>query len=117
MVTLVDCHTAGQIDCAARDLANCGTPVSSAAVRYAVTIWRTLEGSTAPHVMPVTQSEIAALIAADQEEAHQNACEAFHAIEALQRTGTWIQLPLSARRQLSAAHATLGALADALAGE
>ena len=38
MVTLIDCHTAGQIDCAARDLADCGTPVSGAAVRYAVTI-------------------------------------------------------------------------------
>jgi hypothetical protein len=38
MVTLIDCHTAGQIDCAAMDLADCGTPVSSAAVRYAVTI-------------------------------------------------------------------------------
>lgn len=67
--------------------------------------------------MAVTRAEIAALINADREEAHEDACEAFHAIEALQRTGTWMQLPLSVQRQLSAAHATLGALADALAGE
>lgn len=67
--------------------------------------------------MPVTQSEIASFIAADRDEAHENACEAFHAIEALQATGVWLQLPVSARRQLSAAHATLGMLADALVGE
>jgi hypothetical protein len=53
---------------------------------------------------------------ADQEEAHENACEAYHAIEALQRCDTWLELPLSVQRQLSAAHATLGILADALAG-
>jgi hypothetical protein len=67
--------------------------------------------------MGVTQSEVAALIDADREEAHENACEAFHAIEALQRTSTWMELPLSVQRQLAAAHATLGALADALVGE
>lgn len=53
----------------------------------------------------------------DHDEAHENACEALQAIEALQTTGVWLQLPRSVQRQLSAAHATLGALADALAGE
>ena len=81
-----------------------------------VTMWCTLMGHHAPHVMTVTQSEIAALIENDREEAHENACEAYHAIEALQRTATWMELPLSARRQLSAAHAALGMLADALVG-
>lgn len=52
---------------------------------------------------------------ADREDAHENACDAFHAIEALQRTDTWLELPLAVRRQLSAAHATLGMLADGLA--
>ena len=47
---------------------------------------------------------------ADREEAHENACDAFHAIEALQRTDTWLELPLAVQRQLSAAHATLGML-------
>ena len=50
--------------------------------------------------MTVTQSEIAALIDADREDAHENACEALHAIRALQSTGTWMQLPLSVRRRL-----------------
>jgi hypothetical protein len=86
-------------------------------VWYDVTVWDTLMGHHAPLAMTVTQSEIAALIDADREEAHENACEALHAIRALQSTGTWMQLPLSARRQLSAAHATLGVLADALVGE
>lgn len=51
---------------------------------------------------------------ADREEAHENACEAYHAIEALQRTDTWQELPLAVRRVLSASHAVLGALADNL---
>ena len=67
--------------------------------------------------MPVTQAEIAAAIQNDREEAHENACDAYYAIEALQCTATWLQLPLSVRRQLSASHAALGAIADALAGE
>ena len=54
---------------------------------------------------------------ADREEAHENACEAFHAIEALQRCDTWQELPLSVRRQLSASHAALGAIADRLLEE
>jgi hypothetical protein len=52
----------------------------------------------------------------DREEAHENACDAYHAIEALQRTDLWQDLPVESRRILSAAHAHLGALADALAG-
>ena len=76
-----------------------------------------MKGSHAPLPMTVTQAEIAALIENDREEAHDNACEAYHAIEALQRTDTWMELPLSVQRQLSAAHATLGMLADALVGE
>jgi hypothetical protein len=50
----------------------------------------------------------------DREEAHENACDAYHAIEALQRTDTWLDLPLTLRRQLSASHALLGGLADAI---
>lgn len=86
-------------------------------MRYVVTLWRTLGEPPAPPPMPVTQSEIAAVIQNDREEAHENACEAYHAIEALQRTATWMQLPLSVRRQLSASHASLGAIAEALVGE
>ena len=51
----------------------------------------------------------------DREEAHENACDAYHAIEALQRTDLWQDLPVESRRVLSAAHAHLGALADAIA--
>lgn len=71
--------------------------------------------------MATTHSETAAEIALrirqnDRETAHDNACDAYHAIEALQRTDLWQDLPLESRRALSAAHAHLGALADALAG-
>jgi len=52
---------------------------------------------------------------ADREEAHESASEALHAIEALQCTDTWMELPLAVQRQLSAAHATLGALSHGLA--
>jgi len=52
---------------------------------------------------------------ADREEAHESASEALHAIEALQFTDTWMELPLVVQRQLSAAHATLGALSRGLA--
>lgn len=48
----------------------------------------------------------------DLEEAHENALDAFHAIESLQRTDTWMHLPLTLRRQLCASHALLGGLAD-----
>ncbi len=51
----------------------------------------------------------------DREEAQENACDAYHAIEALQRTDLWQDLPVESRRVLSAAHAHLGALADAIA--
>ena len=65
--------------------------------------------------MTVTKSEIAVLIQNDREEAHENACEAYHALEALQRTATWMELPLSVRKALCTAHASLGMLADAIA--
>lgn len=67
--------------------------------------------------MPVTQSEIAAMVANDRDEAHDNALDAYYAIEALQSTATWEVLPLAARRQLCATHALLGAIADGIAGE
>jgi hypothetical protein len=67
--------------------------------------------------MTVTAAEIAALVAADRDEAHENALDAFHAIEALQSTATWMELPISVRRVLSASHAALGAIADAIGGE
>ena len=54
---------------------------------------------------------------ADREEAYDNACDAYNAIEALQRCDAWQELPLSLRRLLCASHATLGALADALTQE
>jgi hypothetical protein len=52
---------------------------------------------------------------ADRDEAHENACDALHAIRALQATDTWHELPLSVRRLLCASHATLGAIADSIA--
>ena len=67
--------------------------------------------------MAITRSEIIALIENDREEAHENTCEAYHAIEALQATATWRALPLSVQRQLCAAHAALGGIADGLMGE
>lgn len=67
--------------------------------------------------MPVTQAEIAAIVNNDRDEAHDNALDAFHAIEALQNTATWMQLPIGIRRQLCASHAVLGAIADAIGGE
>lgn len=62
-----------------------------------------------------TTTEITGAWRNDMEEAHENACEAFHAIEALQRTDTWHALPPSVRRTLCAAHASLGVIADGLA--
>jgi hypothetical protein len=53
----------------------------------------------------------------DREQAHESACEAFHAIEALQRCDVWLDLPLSVRRVISCSHAALGAIADGIAGE
>ena len=52
----------------------------------------------------------------DRNEAHDNTCDGFHAIEALQRTDLWKDLPIKTRRVLCAAHAHLGVLADTLAG-
>lgn len=77
---------------------------------------RYIGGATTPPPMAVTQAEIAALIANDREEAHEDACDALYAIEALQSTATWQVLPLSVRRQLCASHALLGGIADELAG-
>lgn len=67
--------------------------------------------------MTVTVTEVAALVVADREEAHENALDAYHALEALQVTATWQLLPISIRRQLCASHAALGAIADGLAGD
>jgi len=66
--------------------------------------------------MTVTTAEIANLIQGDREEAHENALEAYYALEALQATSTWLALPLPVRRQLCASHALLGGLADMIAG-
>ena len=61
-----------------------------------------------------TTAALAALMN-DREEAYDNACDAFNAIEALQATDTWQALPLSIRRLLCASHAALGAIADGIA--
>ena len=66
-----------------------------------------------------TRTETAAEITlrirqADREEAYEHACDAFAAIEALQGTDLWLDLPIETRRALSAAHAHLDALTDAL---
>lgn len=53
----------------------------------------------------------------DRDAAHEAACEAFHAIESLQRTDVWLDLPLSVRHAISCSHAALGAIADGIAGE
>jgi hypothetical protein len=52
---------------------------------------------------------------ADMLNAHDGSCDAFNAIEALQSTHLWEELPIATRRVLCSAHAHLGALADALA--
>jgi hypothetical protein len=51
---------------------------------------------------------------ADLEEAHDHCCDVFNAIEALQGTELWRELPLATRRALSAAHAHVGALEGVL---
>lgn len=66
--------------------------------------------------MTVTTAEVASLIQADREQAHDTALEAYYALEALQATGTWLTLPLPVRRQLCASHALLGGMADVIAG-
>ena len=78
-----------------------------------VTLWRTLKGTTTPQAM--TTQELISLMN-DREEAHENCCDAFHAIEALQATETWKTLPHSVQLAICAAHASLGAIADGLAG-
>lgn len=65
--------------------------------------------------MPVTATEIAALVAADRDHATDAAIDGINAIEALQSTATWEQLPLAARRQLCASHALLIQVASELA--
>lgn len=65
-----------------------------------------------------TTNPLAELLAArmtDREQAHEHTCDAYHAIEALQGTHLWEELPIETRRVLCATHAHLGALADALA--
>lgn len=51
----------------------------------------------------------------DRDEAHEHAVDGLRAIEALQSTNTWHELPLSVRRALCASHAALGSIADAIA--
>lgn len=60
-------------------------------------------------------TDLAALIANDIDEAHEDAIDAYRAIEALQSTATWQVLPIGVRRQLCATHALLGGIADELA--
>lgn len=60
-------------------------------------------------------AELLAAREADREQAHEHTCDAYNAIGALQGTLLWEELPIETRRVLSAAHAHLGALADALA--
>ena len=55
-------------------------------------------------------------LANDRDEAYDNAIDAFRAIEALQATATWLDLPIGLRRQLCASHATLTAIANAIGG-
>ena len=50
----------------------------------------------------------------DLEEAHDHSVDACDALEALQTTDLWCQLPIETRRALCAAHAHLAALADTL---
>lgn len=51
----------------------------------------------------------------DLEEAHDHSVDACNAIESLQVTDLWGQLPIETRRAICAAHAHLAALADTLA--
>ena len=108
---------AGQSRCAASDLAESGTDVPPGPVFHGVTVWHTVNGSPAPHAMTTTHplAELLAIREADREAAHDHGCEAYNAIEALQSTHLWLELPVATRRALSAAHAHLGALTDAIA--
>jgi hypothetical protein len=82
-------------------------------MRYGVTIWRTLREPPAPP--PMNDLEFSPYVTSDLEEAHDHSVDAIDALESLQCTDLWPQLPLETRRALSAAHAHLAALADTLA--
>ena len=51
----------------------------------------------------------------DLESAHNAGCDAFNAIDDLQRTDLWVSLPIETRKALCAARAHLDALTDQLA--
>jgi hypothetical protein len=51
----------------------------------------------------------------DREAADEAACAAITALEALQSTDTWTELPLAVQRDLSRAHGVLLAMANAMA--
>lgn len=53
----------------------------------------------------------------DRDDAHTAAVEAAQAIQDLQRTITWLELPLDIQRQISCTHATLQAMATAMERE
>lgn len=116
MVPLIDWHTIGRTRCAAVDLSDSSTAVPITHHAQSGDMWCTLLGHTAPHHMDRNEHRqfLMDQHAADREEAHENACEAYHAIEALQRCDTWQELPIGVRRLLCASHAALGALADGL---
>ena len=64
--------------------------------------------------MPTTTEARASGFTTDAIEARDNTIDAYRAIEALQACDVWLSLPPDVRRQLSAAHATLGCLATGL---
>ncbi len=53
---------AAEIDCAAMDLAGSGTPVPTDHVPDVVTVWHTVVGSHAPHVMGVMTDTLRATL-------------------------------------------------------
>lgn len=50
----------------------------------------------------------------DRETAHEATIDGLAALEALQSTDVWLQLPLDVQRQLSRAHGVLNALSAAM---
>ena len=50
----------------------------------------------------------------DRETAHEATLDGLTALEALQSTDVWLQLPLDVQRHLSRAHGVLSALSTAM---
>ena len=108
MVPLIDRHTPRQIHCAATDLADCSphVPLSTRGLVHHRSL--RVRGTRTTPMDWLTD---------DRETAHEATIDGLAALEALQSTEVWLQLPLDVQRHLSRAHGVLSALATAMVDE